>query len=95
MAHVRKMIRKVLDDMGIENKFQVCDESMRGYHEGEPLLVIIQDWEPNRNAIELKKRIQCCNEDGCIDVIFELKGPCRKDRRRSMPAKKLSSKIMA
>jgi len=95
MAHVRKTIRKVLDEMGIKNRFQICDESMRGYHKGEPLMVVIQDWEPDRNAIELKKKIQYCTEDGCIDVRFELKSSCHKIHKRSMPAKKLSSRVLA
>jgi len=73
MAHVRKEIRRVLDDMGFNNGFLICDESLEEFHTGGTLVVTIKDWEPHPDALSLKKRLQCCTGGG-MDVRFEMTG---------------------
>jgi hypothetical protein len=55
MAHYRKEIRKVLEEMGFKNEFSVHEEKAGVHHEK---LVMIKDWEPNQRAYELRKTIE-------------------------------------
>lgn len=77
MSHVRKEIRKVLNDMGFDNNFLICNESLDGhYRNGEPLVVTIRNWSPHPDALVLKKKMQHCTPEGCVEVRFQMGGAC-------------------
>jgi len=77
MAHVRKQIRRVLNDMGFDNCFHISDYSLDHYYRGGALVVTIRDWEPHRDSLLLKKRLQRCTE-GEVEVCFQLCGQPRR-----------------
>lgn len=72
MSNVRKEIRRVLNDMGFDNNFLICNEDLDEHQNGEPLVVTIRDWRPHPDALILKKKLQYCTDKGCVDVRFQM-----------------------
>lgn len=74
MAHVRKEIRRAMDQMGFSNAFSVHEERSA---QSQERLVTIEDWEPNPRAYELKRAIER-SVAGPVVVCFN--GPHIKER---------------
>ena len=80
MPHVRKRIRRVLNEMGFDNNFQICSHDSSGCQDGDGITVTIKDWEPHRDAIQLKKYLMRCAEDASMEVEFQLLGHGERHR---------------
>lgn len=58
MAHVRKEIRKILDEMGYRNNFVFGMDGLDGFENESVKCVTIKNWSPDPQALELKKKIE-------------------------------------
>ena len=72
MYDLRKRIRRVLDDTGCTNCFDLSEINIAGECEAPAKLLVIKEWTPDGNAVLVRKTIERCTHEKVI-VDFSIK----------------------